>query len=136
MQSAVPNLAEKAGGKEEGLRVEQGAGKNTTKAAKKPGKARLLGPLQCHPENPLLAGLLDEGYDPQICWIGPGVELDVNVLRETLSQFEAADFRESLHHAHVGQTPPAILAAQYLRFSMIQRRNQIDISLTNLRGFG
>ena len=104
--------------------------------AKKSGTRCLLGPLLCHPENLLLAGLLDEGYDPQIGWIGPGVELDVNVLRETLSHFEAADLRQSLHHTHVGQTSAAILAAQDLRLSMIQRRNQIDISLTNLRGFG
>src|SRR5258708_4952177 len=44
--------------------------------AKKSGTRCLLGPLLCHPENLLLAGLLDEGYDPQIGWIGPGVELD------------------------------------------------------------
>ena len=61
-----------------------------------------------HTQDLLLAGLLDEGDDPHIGQVGLGVEFDANVLRETCSGRDAADFRETLHHAHVSQAAAAI----------------------------
>ncbi len=83
-----------------------------------------------------LAGLLDEGNDPQISWIGAGVEFEVNILGETLTRLDAANFGQTLYHAHVGQAAAAIFAAQHLRLGMIQRRHQINIRLANFRVFG
>ena len=51
-----------------------------------------MNPLLCRSQDSPLAGLLDESNDPQIGWIGLGVEFDVNVLGETISGLDAADF--------------------------------------------
>src|SRR3984893_14618050 len=106
--------------------------KNASTPQRNPPRSYLLSPLLRHTQDLLLAGLLDEGDDPEIGWIGPGVELDANVLRELGSGRDAADFRETLHYAYVSQAAAAVFTAQHLRLSMMQCHDDIDFSFANL----